>query len=62
MAERKKTDVNITAVSSTRHLQSKGDNMYGCIKVLLEKLTCEIERKMIMWQAEMEEGLAGGQN
>lgn len=48
MAERKKTDVNITAVSSTRHLQSKGDNMYGCIKVLLEKLTCEIERKMIM--------------
>lgn len=29
---------------------------------LLEKLTYEIERKMIIWQVEMEEGLAGGQN
>lgn len=47
-AERKKTDVNITAVSSTRHLQNKGDNMYGRIKVLLEQLTCEVERKMII--------------
>lgn len=37
MAQRKKTDINRTAVSSTRHLQSKGGNTYGRIKGILAR-------------------------
>ena len=63
MAQRKKTDINRTAVSSTRHLQSKGGNTYGQIKgILAREADIWNWKEMIIWQVEMEEGLAGGQN